>query len=308
MKITKAAIKAIEEIAKETLGWPSNRKWDSADKDERFRSLFGAPSVVIAALWELIRSNVNEDVHEKHLLWGLIFLKVYAPNEEVHCAIVGFPTRKEFRQKAWHMVEIIADLKDGLIRLENRFINAPNDKNGIPFMTLDCTDCKINEPFPFNKKWLSVKFRGPGMKYEVAIAIYSNNICWSNGPFYGTRNESRIFKEGLGLEIPNDEPVEVDAGPGGDPRLMKPLAGASWHARKQKSSHRGRQETVFSRMKQFNVLDTHFHHTCTDEGEYMLKHQKCFDAVLVVTQLKLMIGGDKFLDAGKMDEVKYVMT
>jgi hypothetical protein len=57
MKITKAAIKAIENIAKETLRWPSNRKWDSADKDERFRSLFGAPSVVIAALWELIRSN-----------------------------------------------------------------------------------------------------------------------------------------------------------------------------------------------------------------------------------------------------------
>jgi hypothetical protein len=112
----------------------------------------------------------------------------------------------------------------------------------------------------------------------------------------------------LGLEIPDDEPAEGDAGPGGDPRLMKPLAGPSTVARKQKSSYRGRQETVFSRMKQFNVLDTHFHHTCTDEGEHMLKHQKCFKAVLVVTQLKLMIEGDKILDAGKMDEVKYIMT
>jgi hypothetical protein len=170
VQITKAAIKAIENIAKETLCWLNNSKWDSADKDEQFRSLFGAPSVVIAALWELIRSNVNEDVHENHLLWGLVFLKVYAPNKEVHCAIVGFPTRKEFRQKAWHIVEIIADLKEGLIRLENRFKNAPN-KKGIPLMTLDCTDCKINEPFPFNKKWLSVEFRGPGMKYEVAVSI-----------------------------------------------------------------------------------------------------------------------------------------
>jgi hypothetical protein len=60
-------------------------------------------------------------------------------------------------------------------------------------------------------------------------------------------------------------------------------------------------------MKQFNVLDTHFHHTSTEEGLYMLKHQRCFDAVLVITQLKLMIGGDKFFDAGEMDEVEYVM-
>jgi hypothetical protein len=307
MKITKAAIRSIEKTVRETLGWPNNRKWDSVDKDERFRSLFGAPSVVIAALWELIRSNVNDDVEEKHLLWGLLFLKVYAKNEEIHCAIVGFPTRKEFRQKAWHIVEIIADLKDGLIRLENRFVNAPYNMVGRPYLTLDCTDCKINEPFPFSTKWLSVKFRGPGMKYEVAIAIYSNNICWGNGPFHGSRNESRIFREGLGLEIPGDEPVEVDAGPGGDQRLMKPLAGATSIARKQKSKYRGRQETVFSRMKQFNVLDTHFHHTSTEEGLYMLKHQRCFDAVLVITQLKLMIGGDKFFDAGDMDEVEYVM-
>jgi hypothetical protein len=197
------------------------------------------------------------------LLWGLIFLKVYAPNEEIHCAIVGFPTRKEFRQKAWHIVEIIADLKEGLIRLENRLENAPN-KKGIPFLTLDCTDCRINEPFPFNRKWFSVKFKGPGMKYEVAIAIYSNNICWSNGQFYGTMYESKIFREGFGLEIPDDESVEVDASPGGDPQLMKPLTGPSTVARKQKSSHRGRQETIFSRMKQLNVLDTHFHHTCID--------------------------------------------
>jgi hypothetical protein len=145
------------------------------------------------------------------------------------------------------------------------------------------------------------------MKYEVAIAIYSNNICWSNGPFFASANESRIFREGLGLELPGNEPVEVDAGPGGDPRLMKPLAGRSTVARKQKSKYRGRQETVFSRMKQFNVLDTHFHHTCTDEGLYMLKHQRCFDCILVVTQLKFMIGGDRFFDAGKMDEVEYVM-
>jgi hypothetical protein len=62
--VTKKGIKSIEKTAREMFRFPQERKWDSADKDERFRSLFGAPSVVIAALWELIRSNVNNDVEE----------------------------------------------------------------------------------------------------------------------------------------------------------------------------------------------------------------------------------------------------
>jgi hypothetical protein len=52
--VTKKGIRSIESTARETLRFPEERKWDSADKDDRFRSLFGAPSVVIAALWELI--------------------------------------------------------------------------------------------------------------------------------------------------------------------------------------------------------------------------------------------------------------
>jgi hypothetical protein len=306
--VTKKGIRSIEKTAREMLRFPEERKWDSADKDERFRSLFGAPSLVIAALWELIRSQVNYGVEEKHLLWGLVFLKVYAKNEETHCSIVGFPTKQEFREKAWHIVNIIADLKDGIIRLENRFINSPNNMVGRPYLTGDCSDFKINEPFPFHTKWCSPKFRGPGMKYEVCLAIYSPNICWSNGPHYASASEGTIFKTGLGMELPADEPVEVDAGVKGDPRLMRPLMGVTSLARKQKSVYRARQESIFSRMKQFNVLDTHFHHTCTEEVDYMKKHQICFDSVLVITQLKLVLKVDKLMDVGEIDEVEYVMT
>jgi hypothetical protein len=40
----------------------------------------------------------------------------------------------------------------------------------------------------------------------------------------------------------------------------------------------------------------------------MKKHQMCFDSVLVITQLKLMMKVDKLFDAGEIDEVDYVMT
>jgi hypothetical protein len=104
---------------------------------------------------------------------------------------------------------------------------------------LDCTDCMINKPYPFHSKWRSIKFSGPGVKYEVAIAIYSNNICWANGPFPASINESRIFHERLGTELLQYEPVEVDSGPGGDNRLMKPDTGMGSEQRKSKSVYRG---------------------------------------------------------------------
>jgi hypothetical protein len=40
-------------------------------------------------------------------------------------------------------VHLIADLKDGLIRLESRFVNAPNNMNVKPFLTGDCTETLI---------------------------------------------------------------------------------------------------------------------------------------------------------------------
>jgi hypothetical protein len=130
----------------------------------------------------------------------------------------------------------------------------------------------INEPYPFNPKWRLIKFSGPGLKYEVAIAIYSNDSCWANGPFPGSVNESRIFHERLWTELPHYEPVEVDSGPGGDNWSMKPNAGMGSGQRKAKSLYRGKKETILSRLKQFEVLDSHFRHTDTDVEVMVYKH------------------------------------
>ena len=98
MKITNGAIEAVEASARETVGFPDypQRDWNSKDKEERFVSLFGAQPKVIAGLWELIKNDVNDGILLKHLLWALIFLKIYAPNEDAHCAMVGWPTKQLF--------------------------------------------------------------------------------------------------------------------------------------------------------------------------------------------------------------------
>ena len=50
-------------------------------------------------------------------------------------------------------------------------------------MSIDGTDCRIQEPTPFDPLWYSHKFNGPGVRYEVGICIQTGWIVWVHGPF-----------------------------------------------------------------------------------------------------------------------------
>ena len=58
---------------------------------------------------------------------------------------------------------------------------------------------------------------------------------------------------------------------------------------KQKNIVCGRHENVNGRLKQFNVLTTHFRHW-SPRKKMMEKHGKCFHAVAIITQLKFLAG------------------
>eukprot|EP00957_Ditylum_brightwellii_P111558 8509551-Ditylum_brightwellii.AAC.1 len=60
MYITK---EAIELIAKDVLAWPSHQKWESNDLEERFRSCFGAPSNVVADIWNHIVTSLDNKIN-----------------------------------------------------------------------------------------------------------------------------------------------------------------------------------------------------------------------------------------------------
>ena len=113
MNVTSETVQAMEDAAKKTVGWDevTNRKQNSKDKDQRIRSLFGAPSDVIANLWERVEPYIDKaGADRKHLLWALVFLKVYA-SEEVHCTIVGWTNPKTYQEWSWYFVEKIYDLQ-----------------------------------------------------------------------------------------------------------------------------------------------------------------------------------------------------
>jgi hypothetical protein len=283
MILTKDSVK---ELARETLAWPESRQWSQKLADTKCRGFFGAPTGVIADLWNRLSNDV-EGGAPKHLLWGLLLIKVYS-TEEVHCRIVGWPDPQTFRKWSWYFVEKIADLEATLILLDNRFTDS--NQTQTCFMSVDGTDCPVMEPWPFDKKWYSEKLNGPGVKYEVGVCIKTGEIVWFKGPFVASKNDSTIFIEDLANRLCDNEGVEVDAGYKGHNKLKSKMVSISRAQRKQKSAVRSRHEIINSRLKQFSVLNYPFRHLNLGSEDMMFKHGICFGAIAVITHLKMQAG------------------
>jgi hypothetical protein len=89
------------------------------DTDERrFLATFGVAPVVCLTIWNLLieTSNLPPGSFEYHLLWGLMFLKLYCA-ESIHAALAGCD-EKTFRKWSWAFVDAISFLK-------NRVVSAP---------------------------------------------------------------------------------------------------------------------------------------------------------------------------------------
>lgn len=156
-------------------------------------------------------------------------------------------------------------------------------------LSVDGTDCRIFEPTPFSKKWFSHKFKGPGLRYEVGLAIQTGEIAWIHGPFpCGAHNDLSIFRLGLKKCLLPGERVEADAIYASDERCDGPFDYCSSTVQyESKFRVRARHETVNGRLKQFEILNQRFRHPKE-------KHHDVFMAVAVITQLNLQNGHPLF--------------
>jgi DDE superfamily endonuclease len=273
-------------VAREVLGMTTEARINATAEDKRFRGFFGAPIDVTVIIWNELQPIDEPSAEPKHLLWALVFLKIYA-TEEVHCRIVGWPNPKTFRKWSWFFVTKISDMKDAIIVFDRRFDGFDGSTNCL--ISVDGTDCPVNEPWPFDRKWYSHKFNGPGVKYEVGVCIATGFIVWINGPFVCSTNDATIFNGELANLLTEDEGVEVDGGYKGSAKFKTPSVSLSRTQRKQKASVRARHENVNARLKVYNVLNIPFRHL-NPRLEMMEKHRKCFFAVAVITQTKLQNG------------------
>jgi hypothetical protein len=129
------------------------------------------------------------------------------------------------------------------------------DNGSICKVTVDGTDCRINEPKPFNPKWYSHKFKGPGVRYEVAVCIQTGWIVWVHGPFAcGKFPDLRIARMGVFTQLAEGEMVVADGGYRDGRENADTPTGLNNEMQRMKSIARARHETVNGRIKQFNIL------------------------------------------------------
>ena len=81
------------------------------NQDREFRSQFGVSWFVCEDAWNLLQSKKPNKLRQpKHLLWALLFLKVYG-NEKTH-SVLACCDVKTFRKWSWNVLEDIAELDE----------------------------------------------------------------------------------------------------------------------------------------------------------------------------------------------------
>ena len=139
---------------------------------------------------------------------------------------------------------------------EYRYQNAPNRTKC--FVSLDGTDFRINEPTPFDKKWYSHKFRGPGLRYEIGLCIRTGHIVWAHGGLpCGEWPDLRLARNAYVEFVKPGEFTMADKGYN-DSQYFYPTRDDVTSARQKEIM--ARHETVNRRLKQFGVLGLRFRH------------------------------------------------
>ena len=284
-------------------------------EDRTFRALFGTSTDVCSVLWDYCATHKRRPkrgMKPKHLLWSLRFLKSYDTEDSL--STWAETTRKTWRKWVWILLRIIRKYKNDLVCHYNLVvwvniaISVPiyllthsvihqikwgkrfskgGDQYQYCMVSVDGTDFEIQEPTPFSPGWYSHKFKGPGLRYEVALAISTGDIVHINGPFpCGNYPDITIFRKKLKSMLRYGEMVEADKGYRGEYcHVRTPVDYQTEEEKKAKNTVRARHETVNRRFKQFAALKQVFRHDIN-------VHRVVFEAVVVITQLNIN-NGDK---------------
>ena len=94
----------------------------SESEYRKYREYFGCSIDTKVALWILLSKFTDiGKAKVKHLLWTLLFMKVYT-TESVLCGLVGHPSEKTFRKWTKLIIEQIASLEEFLVSQKRMFI------------------------------------------------------------------------------------------------------------------------------------------------------------------------------------------
>lgn len=145
-------------------------------------------------------------------------------------------------------------------------------------------DFRICEPSPFDRKWYSHKFSGPGVRYEIGLCIRTGHIVWKHGGYpCGQYPDLKLAREAYIYSVNEGEKTIADKG-------YKDTKYFILKGNENKNLHKrimARHETVNKRINQFFALKYQFRHD-------LKKHPSVFHAIINLTQLMIMNGEPLF--------------
>jgi hypothetical protein len=250
---------------------------------KRFKTMYGTYPIVVEQLWEQLQANqLDKKLKLDYVFWALFFLKKYPRQDELETKMNKDAVT--LRKWIWTIIYGLQDLKAEYIRFPN-YGGLPNTLTFI--VSVDGTDCPIQEPRPFNNAWFSQKFKGPGVKYEIAVDVLTGDCVWISGPFMASKSDIKIFREdGLMALIPEGRLVIADKGYRGEPGVVSyPNHLDDEDVRDFKKRVRARHETFNGRLKTFDVLKQVFRHK-----PVLHQHKACLEAIAVITQCEINLG------------------
>lgn len=169
-------------------------------------------------------------------------------------------------------------------------------------MSVDCTDCPfqqilIEHPTEegkkiINKNLYSFKFKGPGLRYELAVSLLNDDIVWLSGPHLpGMKNDLQIFRSGLLHMLEPGERCEADKIYLGDaPKFIKCPGMVGIHDDDRGKRVEARHETVNKRLKIFSCVANRYKGKQTTPAGKIRDHGNMFTAVVVITQVSMELG------------------
>lgn len=143
-------------------------------------------------------------------------------------------------------------------------------------VSLDGVDFKIREPIPFDRKWFSHKFHGPGLRYEVGLSIANNEVVWASGGYPCGEYPDLKMARALYCHYAKRDITLADKGYRDAHFFKQPTTIGEKRIL-------ARHETFNSRLKSFEALNSRFRNNIG-------KHPMVFHAVINILQMSISNG------------------
>jgi len=166
--------------------------------------------------------------------------------------------------------------------LYNRFSGSIQNQRA--FLTVDGTHFRLYEPYPFNKKWFSHKFKSAGITYEIGLNVQNGHICWAYGGYPAGVSDITMARKGILRVLPPGEMIIADKGYQGESsRIITPVAQTGHPMNRQHKLIMARHEHINKRIKDFSCMSGVWRHGWQS-------HVLMFYAVVALTQIKIENG------------------